>query len=307
MGGIRYELTQIAGNWENESQKEFSESYNNILPSLTLSKTFDMGKDFKLSYSKRISRPSSQYINTNTNRTDNKNIKVGNPDLSPSTTQQVELGYNSFGKKYQGSYYVYYKQSKDLIESFVTVRNDTSKTTYENIGQSNRYGFNYYGSIRFDKLTFRGGFNLSLYEASDKTLSREENSAVLYNYNFGGTFDLGKNWKAEAFGFYRSRNQTLQGSSTSFSMMSFGVKKTFKNKRGSLGIRIIEPFLKDGYKVFSTDINGENFTQNSESKILFTSIGLSFKYTFGKLNFNDPSKRSNIKNDDVQQENNGEF
>ncbi|HJN63495.1 MAG TPA: outer membrane beta-barrel family protein [Flavobacteriales bacterium] len=307
MSGVRYELTQIAGNWENESQKEFSESYTNILPSFTLSKTFDMGKDLKLSYSNRISRPSSQYINTNTNRTDNKNIKVGNPDLTPSTTQQVELGYNSFGKKYQGSYYVYYKQSRDLIESFVTLRNDTSITTYENIGQNNRYGFNYYGSIRFDKLTFRGGFNLSRYEASDKALTSKENSAMLYNYNFGGTFDLGKDWKAEAFGFYRGRNQTLQGSSTSFSMMSFGVKKTFRNKRGSLGIRIIEPFLKDGYKVFSTDINGENFIQNSESKILFTSIGVSFKYTFGKLNFKDPSKKSNIRNDDVQEESNGEY
>jgi hypothetical protein len=90
-------------------------------------------------------------------------------------------------------------------------------------------------------------------------------------------------------------------------MMSFGVKKDFKNKRGSLGIRVIEPFLKDGYKIFSTDIDGENFTQNSESKILFSSIGISFKYTFGKLNFKDPSKRSNIRNDDVQEDDGQDF
>ena len=307
MGGVRYELTQINGDWKNRSQTPFDTVYHNILPSFTFSKTLALGKDIKLSYNNRISRPSSKYINTNTNRADNKNITIGNPNLIPSTTQQVELGYNSFGKKYQGSYYVYYKQSRNLIESFVRIEGDTSITTYENIGESNRYGLNYYGSIKFDKLTFRGGFNLSLYEASDKTLASEGNSATLYNYNFGATFDLGKNWKAEAFGFYRSRRQTLQGSSTSFSMMSFGVKKDFKNKRGSLGIRLIEPFLKDGYKVFSTDISGENFKQNSESKIRFTSIGVSFKYTFGKLNFKDPSKRSNIKNDDVQQDDGGEF
>ena len=307
IGGVRYEITNISGTWENESQENFNESYNNILPSFTLSKRFEMGKDLKLSFSNRISRPSSQYINTNTNRTDNKNIKIGNPDLIPSTSQQIELGYNSFGKKYQGSYYIYYKQSKNLIDPIAIKRNDTTITTYENIGESNRYGFNYYGSIKFDKLTLRGGFNLSLYEAIDTSFSNEGNSAMLYNYNFGATLDLGKNWKAEAFGFYRSRNQTLQGSSTSFSMMSFGVKKDFKNKRGSLGIRVIEPFLKDGYKIFSTDIDGENFTQNSESKILFSSIGISFKYTFGKLNFKDPSKRSNIKNDDVKQDNGNEF
>ena len=39
--------------------------------------------------------------------------------------------------------------------------------------------------------------------------------------------------------------------------MSFGVKKDFKNKRGSLGLHIIEPFNK--YKVFSTNLKGDNF------------------------------------------------
>ena len=103
ISGVRYELTQISGNWKNESQREFNESYNNILPNFTLSKTFDMGKDIKVSYSNRISRPSSQYINTNTNRTDNKNIKLGNPNLYPSTTQQIELGYNYYHQLNQKS------------------------------------------------------------------------------------------------------------------------------------------------------------------------------------------------------------
>ena len=88
-------------------------------------------------------------------------------------------------------------------------------------------------------------------------------------------------------------------------MMSFGVKKEFKNKRGSLGIRIIEPF-KDK-KVFLTDINGVNFTQRSERIITFRSIGISFKYTFGKLNFKSSGKKSSIKNDDVSESDNGDY
>ena len=50
------------------------------------------------------------------------------------------------------------------------------------------------------------------------------------SYNFGVNYDLGKNWKIEGWGFYSSDEQTIQGTSTSFSMMSFGVKKDFKNK-----------------------------------------------------------------------------
>jgi len=82
--------------------------------------------------------------------------------------------------------------------------------------------------------------------------------------------------------------------------MSFGVKKEFKNKRGSLGIRIIEPF--NDKKIFLTDIKGESFIQKSERIITFRSIGISFKYTFGKLNFKDGNKKTNIKNDDIQED-----
>ena len=305
--GTRYELTNIKGDWKNNSQNPFSENYDNILPNLTFSKKLDMGKSLKLSYNSRISRPRSSYINTNTNITDNKNITIGNPNLTPSTTKQLEFGYNSFGRKYQGSYYVYYKQSDDLIESFLRVQNDTSITTYQNIGSSTRYGFNYYGSIKFNNLTLRTGFNLYSYQAEDSRFSNDERSAFLYNYNFGITLRMKNNWKAEGFGFMRSPSQTLQGSSTSFSMMSFGIKKEFKNKRGSLGLRIIEPFAKNGEKIWTTELNGDNFNQISERTTLFTSIGISFKYTFGKLNFKSNTKKSKINNDDVSEESNPEF
>ena len=239
--------------------------------------------------------------------TNNKNITIGNPDLTPSTTKQLEFGYNSFGRKYQGSYYVYYKQSDDLIESFLRIQDDVSITTYENIGSSTRLGFNYYGSIRFNDLTLRGGFNLYNYEAEDNRFASENRTALLYNYNFGITLKLKNNWKAEGFGFARSPSQTLQGTSTSFSMMSFGIKKEFKNKRGSIGIRLVEPFAKNGDKVWTTDLSGDNFNQTSERTSKFTSIGISFKYTFGKLNFKSNSKRSKIKNDDVSEDSNSEF
>jgi hypothetical protein len=130
-------------------------------------------------------------------------------------------------------------------------------------------------------------------------------SNLLYSYNFGGMYDLGKRWKIESWAFFRSPSQTIQGTSTSFSMMSFGVKKSFKNKRGSVGLHVIEPFNK--YKVFSSDMKGEDFTYKSDRSIAFRSFGFNFQYTFGKLNFKAASKQSNIKNDDVQQDSGEEF
>ena len=298
--GIRYEYTIINGDFEGNE-------YGNILPNITISKNFSKTKSLKVSYNNRILRPGIQNINPNILRNNNYSTTEGNPNLTPANSKQIEMGYNQFGRKYQGSYNLYIKNTSEIIESYSSIRNGITTNKYENIGSSTNYGINYFGSLRFDKFNIRTGFNLYQYKGSGIIDNQEISltSSLLYSYNFGGSYNISDYWKAECWGFFRSPNQTIQGSSTSFSMMSFGVKKEFKNKRGSLGIRIIEPF-KDK-KVFLTDINGVNFTQTSERIITFRSIGLSFKYTFGKLNFKSSGKKSSINNDDVSEGVNSDY
>jgi hypothetical protein len=297
----------ISGDWSSGNKEAFDNSYGNILPSLTVAKEFSQGESLKLSYNNRISRPGIKNINPNTLRTNNFSSTEGNPNLFPASTHQIEMGYNKFGKKYQGSYSIYAKHTIDIIESYARIINGITTNIFENIGSSTTYGFSYFGSLRFDKLNIRSGFNLYQYTGSGDIDNEEVSltSNLLYSYNFGGNYDLGKKWKIEGWGFFRSPSQTIQGTSTSFSMMSFGIKKDFKNKRGSLGMHIVEPFNK--YKVFTTDVSGNNFTLHSERNLTFRSIGISFKYTFGKLNFKTSNKESNIKNEDVKEEGSDEM
>ena len=298
--GVRYEYTIINGDFKGNK-------YGNILPNITISKNFSKTKSLKLSYSNRILRPGIQNINPNTIKINDYSTTEGNPELTPANAKQIEMGYNQFGRKYQGSYNLYIKNTSDIIESYSSIRNGITTSRYENIGSSNNYGINYFGSLRFDKFNIRTGFNLYQYKGNGVIDGQPISltSSLLYSYNFGGSYNIGDHWKAECWGFFRSPNQTIQGNSTSFSMMSFGVKKEFKNKRGSLGIRIIEPF-KDK-KIFLTEINGGNFRQRSERIITFRSIGISFKYTFGKLNFKSSMKKSGIKNDDVSESDNSDY
>ena len=294
--GGRYEMTNINGNWDTDrSIEEFSNSYGNFLPNLVLNKKISMTKSLKFSFNKRISRPSSYYINPNIGRTDNKNITIGNPELKPAISDQIEFGYTSFSRMYQGSYYIYMKKTSDVIEGNISVNGDTSITSYLNIGQNNKLGFNYYGSIMFKGVNLRGGFNIFKYSSEDDQFGTIE--AILYNYNIGGTINLGNKIRFETWGWFSSPTQTLQGSTDNFSMMTFGIKKDFKNKRGSLGIRLVEPFKK--YKDFTTQLSGGNFTQYSVRQMKIRSVGISFSYTFGKLNFKEKIMNSKIKNNDL--------
>ena len=301
--GVRNEYTRSNSNYNNSS---IENEYNNILPSLTLSKSFSPINSIKISHNQRITRPSIRQINTNVNRMDNKNITTGNPYLIPTETKQYEIGINSFKRVFQSSIQIYYKHSKNVIESFLdTVENGVSKSTYKNIGQSKQNGISLFTGLSLKKINLRGGLNLYTYSGKDVDLGYTNwtKPVVLYSYNFNFNINITKRWKAESFAFFRSPSQSIQGKSTSFSMMSIGIKRDFKNKKGSFGFRIIEPFNKN--KIFRSDLDGEFFSQSSTKTIPFRSFAFSFNYSLGKLKFKQI--KTNIKNDDIQNDSGNEF
>ncbi len=307
--GIRYENTNTKGNWLNYSNNPFRKNYTNLLPSIIISKSFSPLQSIKFSYNKRITRPSIREINTNTDKLDNNSITIGNPDLDPRLTEKYEIGLNRFSRLVQISLQLYHKYSTNIIESFLLEidENGNSISEYRNIGESKQNGLGFFGSINLNKITSRSGFNIYSYSGRDRIFNNYNwtKPVTLYSYNFGGNFTFAKYWKAETFAFYRSPNQSIQGSITSFSMMSIGVKRVFKNKRGAIGIRLIEPFKEN--KDFTTNLKGDFFTLESIRSIPFRSIALSFNYTLGKLNFKDTNKKTKIKNDDIKQQSGGEY
>lgn len=301
--GLRMETTAINGQWNYQNigvwEKNFKgkfvpDPYMTLLPNLIISRKIDMMSSIKASYSKRISRPGINYINTNTTPTDDFRREIGNPDLKPSLSHNLELGYNNFSGKYKGSYYLFTKYSVDLVEPFDSLNGDTSITTYRNIGENTSVGVNYYGSIKLGKLSLRAGFNLYTFQTTT-----EDIGDIQYNWNMGGNYDLGKGYKAETWGFFRSPTRTTQGYTPNFSMFSIGFKKEFKNKKGSIGLRFIDPFFE--HKDFKSVLEGDDFYQYSNREVVFRSIGLSFKYTFGEMKFKAIKDKTGISNDDLMQ------
>ena len=136
--------------------------------------------------------------------------------------------------------------------------------------------------------------------------AREVNLSIRLVVRLAGrNVKLGRGYKFEGRTFFRSPRQTIQGERPSFSMMSFGFKKEFNNKRGSLGIGMIEPFSK--YKSFDTSIsgemvNGDRFENNRDYEILFRSVNFSFKYNFGKIDFDPIKKKASLENNDLMEE-----
>jgi outer membrane receptor protein involved in Fe transport len=303
--GVRYEHTRIAGAYRSE-RDPFENQYDNILPSLILSRTFKNFSTLKASFTQRIQRPSLNFINPFLEIADPFNVNTGNPLLEPELSSQVELSYGAFVKGFNLNAAVFYRQTQDIIESFLTVNPETggSETRFLNIGENRSFGLDLFTSVTIKKiLSLRAGMNLSTYYAEGLVDGQTiTNQAVLFNGNMGGTLTIKKVWKVEGFGFYRAPRQTLQGINPTFSLMSVGINREIFEKRGVIGLRIVEPFFRN--KQFISELSGETFSQSTNFSIPFRSYGVNFNLRFGKLDFNQPRRpRRSIRNEDLKESN----
>ncbi|MDF1695447.1 MAG: TonB-dependent receptor [Saprospiraceae bacterium] len=294
--GLRYEHTEIFGDFQN-GESTVSNKYDNFLPNITIARGFSGFRNLKLSYNKRIQRPSLQFVNPFNNQSSLYNQSIGNPELEPEITHQVELGYNFNVKGFMVFATTYYKITNDIIESIISVDDaGISINTFGNVGTNNSVGLNLFTSKTINKITVRGGGNFFTYNASGVVNGQElEANDVLYNIFFNGDYKISSSFKADFFGFFRSNRRTLQGVNPSFSIYGIGVRKEFKNS--SIGIRVVEPFHET--KSFDSAIEGSDFVQTTGFTLPFRSIGVNFRYKFGKVDFKE--RKSKIKNSDLKQ------
>lgn len=313
MAGARVEHTSINGNPKNALQSElrnFSIDYNTFIPSFTFQKKFSEASSLKLTYSKRITRPSLNFLNPFLNQSNIQAQTQGNPELDPEISQTVELGYSYFSKKTSVSASVYYKNTSGLIEGIAAPLSDGTGTltTYQNIGDNNSFGSSLFGSVNpIESLTFRGNVNAYTYKPDPTGIfsqnSSQNDTYLQYSAFVSGTWVFKKNLSAELFMIQNSSRRTIQGTNPSFNLMVLGVKKQFWDKSASLGININSPFKKD--LEFNRISSGTGFQYSSNFAIPMRSISLTFSYNFGKMSFGKTPKKSANSDQPADQQNGG--
>ncbi|TZF81323.1 TonB-dependent receptor [Pedobacter sp. BS3] len=320
-GGARVENTRIEGSAGNPQSglSPFSNSYTTFIPSVSISKTFKKMNTFRLSYSKRIQRPGLQYLNPFRNVSNIQYQTMGNPYLSPEITQNVELNYSTFIKTTVINASVYYKHTSNIIESFLQRETYTttdadgneitipvSLTTFNNTGSNNSFGGSFFGQIKPVKnVTLRTNINLYSYKpaasgAFQGVTNPDNKTYLLYNMFASGSYELPKSFVAETFVILNAPRRTMQGKYPSFSMWVLSFNKQILNKKGKIGINVIDPFNER--KHFASRVNNGQVIQQSDFAMPFRSVGVNFSWSFGKMNFNPQQKKKRgVNNDDLKQ------
>lgn len=127
----------------------FHQEYLNLFPSASVSYRPQRSLQFRLSYSRRIQRPSGSVLNPVNRSTDPLTRRVGNPDIEPQFTHSLSLNASWSGSMGNLRLSPYYRRTTNDWAETVTVDDDgVSTRTYQNVASQESYGASLTYSLR---------------------------------------------------------------------------------------------------------------------------------------------------------------
>jgi len=298
--GLRLERVWNYGVSTSDSVVKFTNRLFNLIPYITLSYQLKENKTFRASYTQRLQRPGSYYLNPYVDNSDPLSIQYGNPNLVSEVSHSFEVGYSTFTEKINLSSSLSASINNNSIENVSSMNaSGVTLTTYKNIGINDRYSWNSYFSYRL-------GSKFNLYTNTDVSYSKyaSNNGYNLSNkgFNFYGSMGLRKTlWKdasCSANGGYSSPRVYLQGKSSGYTYSSLGFSQYLLKRKMSLNVSASEPFLKK--KKYISDTKGDGYVSHSEGYYLSRNIRFSLSYNFGKMDISVKKANKGITNNDVK-------
>lgn len=296
-GGLRAEYTDITG--VSGSALNFNNNYFNLFPSAIISQKLKGNSTIKLSYNRRMQRPSLNYLNPFLNSNDPQNQSQGNPNLSPELTDLVELGYSTFIKGSVINASVFYRETRSVIESIYLP--DQKLTTYFNVGNNRSYGANLFGSYNpLPKWTLMGNFSINTYDVVNTQTNVSTGLYANYTAFARSAIAFKGGWNTEIFGVYNASKKTFQGTTGAMTFYGGALKKDIMKKKATVGLNVLNPFSRDLH--LRTVNQGTGFVQSTNIYYPLRSFGVNFSYKFGKVTFSQPKKKKGVNNDDLKSE-----
>lgn len=304
--GARYEKTAINATQDGENID--IPDYDNLVPSVNISKRLANYSTIKLGYSRRIQRPGLRQLNPNVNVSNSQDIQAGNPSLEPELSDNIELGYSGMVNKTYFNISLFTRFTDNAINQVRYPLGDESGaifTTYDNIGREQATGLNIFAKVNItDNWSINGGLNTNYAQLEGQIVGLDgqtetaENSGINYGGRLMTEMKLNGGWSMQAFTFMRGRRVQLQGWRGGYGMYALGFNKDLKNEKGSFGISA-ENFAGRGWNMRS-ETTSPFFTQTTDRLFLNRSIRVNFSYKLGKMNFQETRKKTrSVRNDDV--------
>ncbi|NDK56808.1 outer membrane beta-barrel family protein [Pontibacter fetidus] len=309
--GLRAEQTYTTS--DQRTQNLISDNnYFSLFPTLFITNDFDDNNKVQFSYSRRINRPRSRFLNPFVDRSDIYNIQYGNPKLKPEFVNSLELGYLRYFGNASLNSTAFYRHTTDEIERFRTPTTITitqmdeegneverevpaNEITFLNLASNTSYGVELgvnYPVTNWWKLNGSiSGFRTELNTTQNDT--ELSSSQISWNSKLNSTMTVWKDMDIQLSAFYRAPTADIQGRMEQMFSTDLGVKKDVWKKNGTISLRVSDLFNTRQFNFLSF---GPEFRTESENRRQSRIIYLGFTY---RLNSED-NQRNRRQNQDEQ-------
>ncbi len=302
--GLRAEHVEVKTGYNDASFQEYDRDYFEWYPTVHL--TYKLGEEEKTqlsaNYSRRVDRPSTGILTPIPQYASSNMQVIGNPSLRPQFTNSFELGISRQLKKgYVGLTGFYRKVNDEFTQQSTYGEDGIIKLQYLNVGSTDNYGaeltFNYnptqwwsiYSGAEYYFAELEGSVYFDPVTGLDEMAQVDNNSFFLRMNN---SFKLNETLSMSLFGFYRSKQNTLQGDFNEMWKIDIGAKKTFMDNRLSLSVR-----FQDIFNIMQAEWNNvrpEEYQQwgrwNWENQQIF--VGVKYNFRSGKAKNRNRKDRS---------------
>ena len=294
--GIRFEDSDIEVNSLTENDFN-SKKYNNLFPSATFNYEFSQSSSVSLSYSKRINRPRGRFLNPVSSLSSNINIFQGNPDLDPSLTDAIDLGYLKRWNKLTFNTSAYINVTND---SFQFIRKESGLfvegvpvilSTPINLAKEYRAGFEFnlnYTPYKWWRLN--GNFNAFRNETQgdysyvdflgNTVLQNFDNVALTWFARINSKITLPYKIDWQTNGTYNAPQTNAQGRSLGVASMNLAFSKDVLKDKATIALNVSDVF-NSRKRIMETNlpniVNSYSEMQWRERQVMLT-----FTYRFNK-------------------------
>lgn len=272
-------------------QEEFSslKNYTDFFPTLNIGYQINDQESLTLGYNRRISRPRERALNPFQSRTSQTSTWQGNPDLNPSYSNGLDLGYLKQFKKVSIGGSLYFRRTTDARTRITEQTGETAIVNGielpiltrkpVNLGTNDQYGVEVNSSIRFTpkwrtnlnvnfyRQVEEGFYNNIDYGSENSRWSGRLNNTLTFPYGISSQFSLN----------YRGPNESAFGKSKAFWTSNLAFSKEILKDNATITLNFRDVFNTSKYR-FTT------YTEGVKSYIEYQrtspTYNLSFTYRF---------------------------
>ena len=247
--GFRFENTGILVEQLDSDTPINNKNYNDFFPTLNLGLEINPTTSVTLGYNRRISRPNAWTLNPFQSRSSKTSYFQGNPELNPSYSNGVDIGYIKQFKKVTLNSSVYYRKTTDAVNRVALVTDETVfvngietpviRRLPINLGTNEQFGVEFNTSLRLIK-GMRTYASVNFFRTIEKGSYLGKSfdfDNTSWSGNFSNSYRLPLAIQSQLSMRYRGPNESAFGKSKGFLYTDLALSKEILNNNATINLR----------------------------------------------------------------------